>query len=112
MHAARTAPGLRTAVTILLMAALLFAQWAGLAHRVDHSPLASLHANAPDGSTTEEGSHSCVAFDAAAVADAIDLPPFAAPPMSSAKLIALWTAFASWDAPPALPFSSRAPPVS
>lgn len=112
MPAARSAPGLRTAVTALLMAALLFAQWAGLAHRVDHGPLASLHADSADGSTPEEGSHSCVAFDAAAVADAISLPPFAAPPMTGAKVLALWTAFVSWDAPPALPFSSRAPPAS
>lgn len=112
MHAARTTLCLRNTVTVLLMAALLFAQWAGLAHRVDHSPLASLHANAADGSAPEEGNHSCVAFDAAAVADAINLPPFAAPPIAGAKLIALWEAFASWDAPPALPFSSRAPPVS
>jgi hypothetical protein len=112
MYAARTVPNLRTAVIVLLMVALLFAQWTGLAHRVDHGPLASLHADAKDGSTPDEGSHSCVAFDAAAVADAISIPPFAAPPIAGAKVLALWTAFASWDAPPALPFSSRAPPVS
>lgn len=112
MHTARPALNLHTAVAALLMAALLFAQWAGLAHRVDHSPLALIHADAADGSTSKDGSHSCVAFDAAAVADAISLPPFAAPPMAGTKVLAQWTAFASWDAPPALPFSSRAPPVS
>ncbi|WP_420472905.1 hypothetical protein [Noviherbaspirillum sp. ST9] len=112
MHAARPVLHLRTAATVLLMAVLLLAQWAGLAHRVNHSPLGALHLEASNNSTSEEGSHSCVAFDAAAVADAISLLPFAAPPMASAEVFALWTAFASWDAPLALPFSSRAPPVS
>jgi hypothetical protein len=109
MHIARTTPITRTAVTVLLMTALLFAQWAGLAHRVDHGPLASLHADAAD---TEDGLHSCVAFDAAAVADAISVPPIVTPPVAGTRVLALWTAFASWDAPPNLPFSSRAPPVS
>jgi len=109
MYAAPAAANVRTAVAVLLMAALLFAQWTGLAHRVDHSALASLHA---DAGAPEDGTHSCVAFDAAAVADAISVPPLATPPMAGTKVLALWTAFASWDAPPALPFSSRAPPVS
>lgn len=112
MHAARTSLKARTVAAILLMAAMLFAQWAGLAHRVDHGPLASLHADAAEDSTSKADSHSCVAFDAAAVADAISLPPLATPLMAGVEVLALWTAFASWDAPLILPFSSRAPPVS
>lgn len=110
MPAARTAFESRLAVAILLMAALLLAQWTGLAHRIDHGPLAQLHAAAEDGDT--DGLHSCVSFDAAAVADAITLPPPHAPLLPGAPVFALWAAFASWDAPPVLHFSSRAPPVS
>lgn len=95
----------------MLMAVLLFAQWIGLAHRIDHGPLASLHMDASDGQEPE-AEHSCLAFDAATVADAIGLPPFATPPIASAKLFALWVAFASWDPPFSPCFSSRAPPVS
>ena len=110
MPAARTVLPYRPAIAWMLVAALLFAQWAGLAHRIDHGPLAT-QAAAPDGHEPEAG-HSCVAFDAAAVADAIHLPPFNARLLTGAKVLALWAAYASWDAPLVLHFSSRAPPLS
>lgn len=113
MHAARTPLTFRTAAAFLLAAALLFAQWSGLAHRVDHSPLADTHAQSGDAEDHDtDSNHSCVAFDAVAVADAIHLPPFAVPLPTSAHVLALWTAFESWDAPLVSHFSSRAPPLS
>ncbi|HZW23399.1 hypothetical protein [Noviherbaspirillum sp.] len=108
MPAAQTAVQRRAAIACMLVAALLFAQWAGLSHRVDHAAYMSA---ASDGHDSDTG-HSCAAFDAAAVADAIHLPPFAAPLQASTRILALWAAFASWDAPPVLHFSSRAPPLS
>jgi hypothetical protein len=113
MHPARTLPKFRSAVAFALAAVLLFAQWSGLAHRIDHAPLAVIHAQSDlsDDHDTEPN-HSCVAFDAAAVADAIHLPPFVAPLLASTHVLALWVAFNSWDAPLVRHFSSRAPPLS
>ena len=111
MSIARARLNLLYATICALAVALLFAQWTGLAHRIDHAPLSTLHAQ----SAEEDDSglnHSCVAFDAAAVADAIHLPPCAVPILASAKVLALWAAFESWDAPLVLHFSSRAPPLS
>lgn len=110
MHPARTGFRHRSTIAVLLMAVLLFAQWSGLAHRVDHGPLAGFH---PDQVSEEKDpAHSCVAFDAAAVADAIHLPAFVTPLLTGTRVLALWSAFESWDAPIVLNFSSRAPPRS
>lgn len=103
----------RSAIATALAVALLFAQWFGLAHRVAHAPWQ--HAHAYSSAFPDEGndaSHSCVAFDAAAIADAIALPPFIAPLLASTKVLALWITFASWDAPAAHHFFSRAPPAA
>jgi hypothetical protein len=102
------------ALALLLAVALLFAQWAGLAHRIVHAELMEAHPYAAvqvdiDGDGKADH-HSCAAFDAATVADTIHLPPFIAPLVSSVRVLALWTAFLSWDAPFSLCFSSRAPP--
>ena len=94
MSSSRTILQLRFIVAIVLMAALLCAQWTGLKHRIEHSPFASLGAKGLDGGDPK-GSHSCVAFDAAAVADAIALPPFAAPALTGASVLAFWAAFSS-----------------
>lgn len=113
MHPARTLLKSRSTVAFLLAAVLLFAQWSGFAHRIDHAPLAGvqMQSDEADGHDTEPN-HSCVAFDAAAVADAIHIPPFVAPLPANAHVLALWTAFNSWDAPLVRHFSSRAPPLS
>jgi len=99
---------------MLLAMMLLFAQWSGFAHRIDHAPWLQEHAytgpTVVDGFGDTESRHSCAAFDAAAVADAVALPPFIAPLLASTEVLALWAAFASWDAPPARPFCPRAPP--
>ncbi|NEX61341.1 hypothetical protein G3574_09640 [Noviherbaspirillum sp. 17J57-3] len=98
--------------------ALLFAQWAGLKHRIVHAALmqGAQTAMQTDASAGKSGgdadlSHSCLAFDAAATADALHMPPVLPPLLSSARVLSLWAAFLSWDAPPSLCFSSRAPPV-
>jgi len=116
MTFARRLAAHRTAFAILLAAALLLAQWSGLTHRVEHASLFSAHATAHAGSAdadhVPETNHSCIALDGLAVADAIHLPPFVAPLLASIRVLALWTAFQSWNAPLVRHFSSRAPPCS
>jgi hypothetical protein len=108
-------PPTRIVIAMLLAAALLFAQWAGLSHRISHAYLQQQQALAysiPDDNRNgdQDMRHSCAAFDAATVADTIPLPPFVAPLITSVRVLALWAAFISWDAPLAVYFSSRAPP--
>jgi hypothetical protein len=120
-------------IVLLLTMALLFAQWTGLKHRIVHAAMTPLHlqsqpllqsafSSQPDSqrpsslaSTFGSGSdtdlsHSCLAFDAATVADSIHTPPFLLPLLTSAQVLSFWAAFISWDAPLSLCFSSRAPP--
>lgn len=104
-------------LTVLLLAvALLFAQWAGLQHRVSHARLQahgqiakhiSYRVPVDDDSNT---SHSCAAFDAATIGDSVHLVPFVAPLLANGRWLALWAAFISWDASFFSNFSSRAPP--
>lgn len=102
------------AITLLLVMALLLAQWSGLAHRIEHAQLTGhlQQTSAVDGERTENTplQHSCVAFDAAAVADSIHIAPFVVPTLAGTQTLALWAAFSSWDAPLLRHFSSRAPP--
>ncbi|RJG04338.1 hypothetical protein D3878_09940 [Noviherbaspirillum sedimenti] len=107
--------------TLLLVLALLFAQWLGLAHRIEHAGLAqpaqtvqlaqagqaSLQTNANYDKSLE---HSCALFDATALAAALNSPPVSLAVVPGAQVLALWLAFASWDAPFLRHFSSRAPP--
>lgn len=97
---------------VLLVMAVLFSQWAGLQHGINHSgvpfsKVAIAHVDATDGDVQ----HSCIAFDAAALADSISLAPYLAPLLTSARVLSLWSAFVSWDAPFTSHFSSRAPPL-
>jgi hypothetical protein len=99
------------AYAFVLALALLFAQWAGIAHRIEHAPLhhpAQVFSQFDDDGHRHH--HSCLAFDAAAVADTVCLPPFVAPLLDGAQVLALRLAFISWNAPPVRHFSSRAPP--
>lgn len=93
------------------MIAVLFAQWMGLDHRIKHAvwpdSVASIGQIDSDDSNAY---HSCIAFDAAALADSISLNPYLAPLLTGTQVLALWAAFASWDAPFSIYFSSRAPP--
>ncbi|MFL9876791.1 hypothetical protein PQR63_00230 [Herbaspirillum rhizosphaerae] len=54
--------------------------------------------------------HSCVEYDAASSASGIHVHFFSPPLIPGAQVLALWQAFASWDAPLACHFFSRAPP--
>ncbi|ASU41606.1 hypothetical protein hmeg3_22550 [Herbaspirillum sp. meg3] len=54
--------------------------------------------------------HSCVEYDAASGASGIHVHFFSPPLVPGVQVLALWQAFASWDAPLVCHFSSRAPP--
>lgn len=111
----------RAVIALLLTLAMVFAHWQGLAHRVAHAwqtpsaavDTAAIGAAAPHQSTDQKTvSHSCLAYDAATVAPALDTPPCTAIALPPARVLAQWTAFASWHAPFTPYFSSRAPPVA
>lgn len=105
-------PRPRAALAALLLVALLFAQWAGLQHRIAHAGWLSFQPAATaqfDGG--ESAQHSCAAFDAATLADNIHTVALRTPLLTSAPVLGLWIAFASWDAPLTRYFSSRAPPL-
>jgi hypothetical protein len=124
-------------VAIVLMMALLCAQWAGQLHRIGHADglqgfssthqtsdwlhLARTAVSGTDrtfASMVDDGhdharhdtNHSCTLFDAAALASSVHTTPFELPPVPNVRVLALWTAFISWQAPFACHFSSRAPP--
>lgn len=104
-------------LTLLLVMALLFAQWAGLRHRIAHGggQNGTRHALSASGpglwiDWSGKARHSCAAWDAAALADTAGTVAFIAPILPNVHVLALWTAFASWDAPLVCHFLSRAPP--
>ena len=96
-----------------LVFSLLFAQFSGLQHRIEHAKWnngqsivrADVSHNAKD-----DPKHSCSLFDAATLADSVNAAPPCPLPSAGAYLPALWLMRASWDAPLLLPFRSRAPP--
>lgn len=114
MRLPRLSPQRSTAIALFLAIALLLAQWSGLAHRIEHAHLQHDLAQASSVADDEDpdARHSCVAFDAAAIADTIHLLPFVALLLTSPRVLALWVAFTSWNAPLVLPFSPRAPPLA
>lgn len=128
-----TGAGRRMAGALLLALALLLSQFLGLLHGIAHAgwppaieqaAQASFNAalfNYIDDEPAEthaklqlhQGSHhhhSCVDYDAASGASGIHVNFFSPPLIPGARLLALWQAFASWDAPVVCHFSSRAPP--
>lgn len=125
------------AVIALLAMSLLFAQMLGFVHGIAHAGWApgTVHSLISDAlfdegeeehaasAATADGldshdslphahdlHHSCVAYDAAALSAGVhfDFPPL--PLLPPVRMLALWLAFASWDAPLNCHFSSRAPP--
>lgn len=126
-----------TVIAVLAMT-LLFAQMLGFVHGIAHAGWApgTVHSliseaffdeggeghaepaansgGAPDHHDAHSHAHglhhSCLAYDAAALSVAVhfDFPPL--PLLPPVRLLALWVAFASWDAPLNCHFSSRAPP--
>lgn len=107
-----------TRLTIaLVVMAMLCAQWVGLAHSIAHgglqqaSPYFSAHVTTPE-TGGKYATHSCVLFDAAAIGAALDTPPVSLALLPGLPVLALWLAFASWNAPFLRHFSSRAPPCA
>ncbi|MEO7031281.1 MAG: hypothetical protein ABI075_02930 [Burkholderiaceae bacterium] len=102
----------------LLVLALLFAQWNGFNHRIQHafwqqlSGISTFSQANTDGSTNlVTPHHSCLDFDAATLAVTIYSAPFVGPTLPNVQVLALWIAFASWTAPFTRHFLSRAPPA-
>ena len=107
----------RFAIVILLTLAMVFAHWQGLSHRVAHawqfpSAVAELAMTATAGSDQKAVQHSCLAYDAATVAPALQSPGCTAGILPGGPVLALWAAFTSWDAPFTRYFSTRAPPLA
>lgn len=115
-----TLPRLRSTrfvIACVLMLAMVFAHWQGLAHRIAHASQypSAAHDTAANGSAASHQKtvqHSCLAFDAATVAPALDTPACTTAIRPAGRVLALWTAFESWNAPFTSYFSSRAPPVA
>ena len=115
------------ALAILLVMALLCAQWIGLVHRVVHEgkslsaaevvsdpevKAANINNVKPgiDSLWNDTVHHSCAAFDAAALGATVNSTPFVVPVLPNLHVLALWIAFCSWEVPFSCHFSSRAPP--
>lgn len=116
MHS--TLPSKHKHLAIFLIVALLAAQWMGVVHRIAHfkgwstnQSVSTESARTFPSNWSDQVNHSCAAFDAAAVGSALTGPclPFAIVP--NTHVLALWVAFASWQAPHISHFSSRAPPA-
>ncbi|WP_344762308.1 hypothetical protein [Actimicrobium antarcticum] len=106
------------ASVVLLVLAILFAQWLGEMHRIAHSGLASIpstqeiHTSSIQQLVVHLGdpAHGCAAFDAATLADGINTCAFNLPVLPNLHVLALWIAFDSWSVPFQPNFHSRAPP--
>ena len=115
-------------LALALACALLWAQWAGLVHRIEHGQgvgggalhAASMHAGqqassdsaSSDADAGPVGLHSCVVFDGLCLADS--LPTALLPALSArvAHAVPPLAPFASWQAGVARHFQSRAPPAA
>ena len=106
-----------------MLCCLLAAQWVGLGHRIAHAGwqlagtaqvarVAAADAERQSPTTDPTHSHSCAAFDDATLAAALSTPPYLAPLLPGAAVLALWSAYASWQQPFHCHFSSRSPPLS
>lgn len=114
MTFARLFPHQYRTLALLVAIALLFAQWMGLAHKVEHASFPYALVQVPElpiDSAPVGSAHSCAAFDAAATGDSIGFTPFLPPAPACIKTLLTWVAFLSWDAPLVRHFSSRAPPL-
>lgn len=121
MKPARVSVTSRSALTLLVLCCLLAAQWLGLGHRIAHAgwqlagPAQVAKFGAADSqrqSPAIDPSHSCAAFDDATLPAALSTPPYVAPLLPGVAVLALWSAYASWQQPFHCHFSSRAPPLS
>ena len=105
--------------TMLLVVAILFAQWVGVIHRVVHGGGLQRGAIAAESTTVpllpdwiNLSSHSCAELDAATLGDAMSSTVFITPILPDSVEVAQQVAFSSWTVPLLCHFSSRAPPQS
>ena len=121
-------PAVPAWLALALACALLWAQWAGLVHRVEHGAglgegalhAASMHAGQQASShsaSTEAdagpaGLHSCVVFDGLCLADSLPTALLPALPTRVAHAAPPLATFASWQAAVTRHFQSRAPPAA
>ncbi|MFZ6733083.1 hypothetical protein ACO0LG_14250 [Undibacterium sp. Ji42W] len=110
----------------VLLPALLFTQWLGLAHRISHAGGASsqvVTGSLPQtaqlgsflfqsGSQDENGNtlHSCALYDAVSAAEFLQHIPDAIKLLAGKAVVGPSPAMLSWHALLQVPFSSRAPP--
>lgn len=121
----------RPGLAAVLVLVLLWAQWAGLVHRLEHAgrmhgptPSEAARQQADDAhqahqddgrshlasSAPSESYHSCVLFDGLHLADALPAMLPSLPAFSHRGDAPKAARFASWQAPCVLPFCSRGPP--
>jgi hypothetical protein len=118
LNIARISVSSRSTLVLLMLCCLLSAQWLGLGHRVAHAGWtgAGQAAKATVFSSSKSSDidlrHSCAAFDDATLPALLTTPPYQAPLLPAASVLALWTAFLSWQQPFSCHFQSRAPPLS
>jgi hypothetical protein len=116
LNPARVSVPARSVLVLLMLCCLLSAQWLGLGHRVAHAGWtgASQTIKAISGNTGGDMglTHSCAAFDEATLPALLNTPPYVAPLLPGASVLALWSAFSSWQQPFSCHFLSRAPPLS
>lgn len=115
---------MRVVLAVLLLAMLLFSQWMGMRHRIAHAGWINGHPAVmqaadknPQGEIggDQDGDsrkpHSCSLVDGTALADTVTVFLFLPPMPDCVKVLALWLAYQSWDAPLTRFFFSRAPPL-
>ncbi len=110
----------RFCLAAALVALVLFAQWMGLRHRIEHADLIGGHhvvLQAGDQSVSGQSveyagdkSHSCKLFDGATLGDCTPLLHFPVGLQTGTQILTPCTSRISWDAPLLCHFSSRAPP--
>ncbi len=110
--------------TVLLVAALLFTQWAGLVHSVVHagwsdsyvpaSRLSDFYVDSIKNKQSSDGStvsHSCTLFDAFTLAATVHTPPYLPLLLPTVRMVQLWVSYISRVVRFVPHFSSRAPPA-
>jgi hypothetical protein len=110
------------ALAIAMAMVLVMVQALGLLHGIVHAggqqqagysaPAFSLSLSRNTADFPGDLRHSCAAFDEATLPAALHGPVISTPVVANLHCLALWLAFASWDAPFSHYFTSRAPPLS
>lgn len=108
---------IRLYTAVLLVCAVLFAQWVGLAHRIEHSAFGQddivlgILKSDGKGALEKSVSHSCKAFDAAALGAALLSTTSTFALLTYAQVRETIAPDSSWKAVFFSHFHSRAPPL-